>query len=108
MRRLTVPPFEGLDPYLPRPVGSDRVTREQVAAILDAVRTRGDSAIREYTRSFDRLDLEPPEWELGAQAWQAALQRVSAELRNALAAAADRVRVYHEYQRDRGFTLNEP
>ncbi|MGH7517571.1 MAG: histidinol dehydrogenase [Gemmatimonadales bacterium] len=108
IRRLVVPPFDHLDPLLPRPVGSDHGTREQVAAILDAVRTRGDGAVREYTRNLDRLDLPPSEWELRADAWQAALERIPAALRDALAAAVDRVRFYHEFQRDRGFTLSEP
>ena len=108
IRRLVVPPFDHLDPLLPRPVGSDHGTREQVAAILDAVRTRGDGAVREYTRNLDRLDLPPSEWELRADAWQAALERIPAALRDALAAAVDRVRFYHEFQRDRGFTQSEP
>jgi histidinol dehydrogenase len=108
IRRLTVPPFDPLEPLLPRAVGVDRRTRERVAAILEAVRSRGDAAVREYTRDLDRFDLSPSEWELGAHEWQAALDRIPAELRAALAAAVDRVRFYHEYQRDQGFTLSEP
>ncbi len=108
IRRLVVPPFDRLDPLLPRPAGSDHATREQVAAILDAVRTRGDAAVREYTRVLDHLDLPPEAWELRADTWQAALVRIPAALADALAEAVDRVRVYHEYQRDQGFTISEP
>jgi len=108
IRRLVVPPFENLDPLLPRPVGSDHATREQVAVILDAVRARGDAGVRDYTWRFDHLDLTPSEWELPADAWQAALDRISTPLRAALLVAVDRVRFYHEHQRDRGFTLSEP
>ncbi len=108
IRRLVVPPFDNLHPLLPRPVGSDPATREPVAAILDAVRVRGDAAVREYTRDLDGVDLPPAEWELRADVWQAALERVPPALRDALAAAVDRVRLYHEYQRDQGFTLREP
>jgi histidinol dehydrogenase len=107
IRRLSVPPFEALDPLLPRPAGSDPATREQVAAILDGVRVGGDDAVREYTRNFDRLDLAPAEWELPADAWQAGLDRIPAGLRAALSAAVDRVRFYHHHQRDSGFTLSE-
>ncbi len=108
IRRLVVPPFDALEPLLPRPTGSDPGTREQVARILDAVRIRGDAAVREYTRDFDRLDLAPAEWELGADTWHAALARIPDALRAALSAAVDRVRFYHQYQRDQGFTLSEP
>ena len=59
IRRLFVPPFDTLEPHLPRPVGSDAVTRERVAAILEEVRTRGDAAVRQYTLEFDALDLAP-------------------------------------------------
>jgi histidinol dehydrogenase len=107
IRRLVVPPFDGLEPHLPRPVGSDRATREQVASIIEGVRSRGDAAIREYTREFDGLDLAPSEWELGANDWQLALERIAPALRAALVAAVERVRHYHEHQRDQGFTLNE-
>jgi histidinol dehydrogenase len=107
IRRLVVPPFDALDPLLPHAVGSDSATREQVAAILDAVRVRGDAAVGEYTRNFDGLDLAPSEWELPADAWQAGLDRIPARLRAALTAAVDRVRFYHQHQRDQGFTLSE-
>ena len=47
IRRIAVPPFEALDPLLPRRAGSDPATREAVAAILDDVQLRGDEAIGE-------------------------------------------------------------
>ncbi len=108
IRRLVVPPFDALEQHLPGPLGSDRAAREQVASILDAVRSRGDAAVREYTREFDALDLSPAEWELGADQWQIAADRIEPGLRAALLAAVDRVRHYHEHQRDQGFTLSEP
>ncbi|HET8624734.1 MAG TPA: histidinol dehydrogenase [Gemmatimonadales bacterium] len=108
IRRLAVPPFDRLDQLLPQPLGSDRVTREHVAVILDSVRTRGDTAVREYSRELDRVDMAPAEWELPADAWQAALDRIPAPLRAALSVAVDRVRSYHHYQRDQGFTVSEP
>jgi histidinol dehydrogenase len=108
IRRLAVPPFDRLEQLLPRPVGSDPVTRDQVAAILEAVRTRGDAAVQDLARQHDRVNLAPAEWELPADTWQAALERIPASLRTALAVAVDRVRSYHHYQRDLGFTVSEP
>lgn len=108
IRRLHVPPFERLQPFLPRPAGSDPETRDQVLRILEAVRLRGDEAIREYTWSFDRVDLAPSEWELKPAAWQAALERTPERIRDALVLAVDRARTYHEKQKDAGFRLSEP
>lgn len=105
IRRIAVPPFEALDPLLPRRAGSDPATREAVAAILDDVQLRGDEAIGEYTRRFDGVDLAPSEWELHPAGWQSALERVEPGLRSALARAVDRVREYHGHQREEGFRL---
>jgi histidinol dehydrogenase len=71
-----------------------------VAAILADVKTRGDAAVLEYTKKFDGVsantlaELEIPRAEL-----QAALKRIPAVRREALEAAAARVRDYHERQR---------
>src|SRR5215216_1065909 len=107
IRVLAVPPFEALDALLPRRAGSDAATREVVARILADVFERGDDAVREYTERFDGVDLAPREWELEATSWQGALGRIAPDLRAALALAVDRVRGYHEHQREPGFTLAE-
>jgi histidinol dehydrogenase len=108
IRRISVPPFEALDPLLPRRAGSDPETRDQVAGILEAVFQRGDEAVREFARRFDGVDLEPAEWELDQAEWQGALKRIDARLRQALGRAVDRVREYHEHQREPGFHLSSP
>jgi histidinol dehydrogenase len=108
IRVLAVPPFEALDPMLPRRAGSDAATRETVRAILDDVLSRGDDAVREYGRRFDGVDLPPSEWPLDAGTLQGALGRVSPSVRAALERAVDRVRAYHEHQREVGFHLTEP
>jgi histidinol dehydrogenase len=107
MRVLAVPPFEALDPLLPRRAGSDPETREAVRRILEDVLERGDEAVREYTRRFDGVDLGPREWELDSTTGQGALGRIAPALRAALTLAVDRVRGYHEHQREPGFTLAE-
>lgn len=107
IRRLAVPPFEALDPLLPRRAGTDPETREAVRRILEDVLVRGDDGVREYTRRFDGVELAPSEWELDSGSWQGALARVEPGLRSALGRAVDRVRAYHEHQRDPGFHLTE-
>ncbi|MFD0913664.1 histidinol dehydrogenase [Methylophilus luteus] len=70
-----------------------------VANILKDVKARGDAAVLEYTNRFDKTSatslaqLEIPQAEL-----QAALNSLPADQREALQAAADRVRSYHEKQ----------
>jgi histidinol dehydrogenase len=107
IRRLAVPPLEALDPLLPRRAGSDPETRDAVRRILEDIVDRGDDAVREYTRRFDGVDLAPAAWELDPGTWQGALARISPELRSALGRAVDRVRAYHEHQREPGFHLSE-
>ncbi|MCP1400555.1 histidinol dehydrogenase [Achromobacter insolitus] len=78
------------------------------AGILADVRARGDAALVEYTQRFDRMPgasaqtLEIPKAE-----WQAALAALPAAQRNALEAAADRVRSYHERQRAETWTYTD-
>ena len=107
IRQLAVPPFDRLDPYLPKPSVIDTATRDGVAEILADVAGRGDQAVRHWTMKFDGVDLPPNSWELPRSEWEAALDRIDIELREALEVAVSRVREYHRRQRDPGFTLLE-
>ena len=49
----------------------------------------------------------PRDWALDAGTWQGALARIDPALRAALVRAVDRVRAYHEHQREPGFHLTE-
>jgi histidinol dehydrogenase len=108
IRRLAVPPFEALEALLPRGTGADAETRTAVRRVLEDVAERGDDAVREYGRRFDGVDLAPAEWELDPGSWQGALERTAPALRAALVRAVDRVRAYHEHQRESGFHVTEP
>jgi histidinol dehydrogenase len=70
-----------------------------VAGILHDVKTRGDAAVLEYTRRFDKLEAATSaELELPLARLQAALENLPADQKEALQLAADRVRGYHEKQ----------
>jgi histidinol dehydrogenase len=70
-----------------------------VADILKAVKQRGDEAVLDYTKRFDRLAVSSiADLELSQAALQAALTGLPAEQRTALQQAADRVREYHQKQ----------
>lgn len=105
MRRLDVPPFSAIDPFLPRFAAPDLEAREVVATILEEVRTGGDAAVRARMLQLDGVDLAPAEWEIAGESCQHALQRLEPAVRNALVTAVDRVREYHEFQREEGFEL---
>lgn len=76
-----------------------------VREILSSVRTRGDAAVREATRQFDRR--ETPSVLIPEKAWRGTAKLCPPDVRAALAEAAERIRVYHEHQRDRGFRYTE-
>jgi histidinol dehydrogenase len=77
----------------------DLAIEQSVASILADVQQRGDAAVIEYTRRFDALDAASvADLELQAAELQAALDAIPAAQRDALQAAADRVRSYHERQ----------
>jgi len=66
-------------------------------AIIAAVRSRGDAALRELTKRFEGRELVATE--LSAADWDAAVAKVPAEVKQALAEAAHRIRAYHERER---------
>lgn len=76
-----------------------------VRAILERVREGGDEAVLELTERFE--DRRPPRVAVPEAEWRAAASSAPDEVREALAAAADRVRRYHEHQRDPGFSYQE-
>ncbi|MGB8221374.1 MAG: histidinol dehydrogenase [Polyangiales bacterium] len=76
-----------------------------VRAILDAVRDRGDEAVLEYTERFDGR--RPESLVLHRDAWLKEARTVDPAVRASLQAAADRIRRYHEHQRETGFRYEE-
>ncbi|HET7836582.1 MAG TPA: histidinol dehydrogenase, partial [Variovorax sp.] len=79
---------------------ADAAIEQVVADILADVRQRGDEAVLDYTRRFDRLDVDGlPALELTAAELRAAFESLPAEQKVALQAAASRVRSYHEAQK---------
>jgi len=78
------------------------------ADILHAVRARGDEALLEYTRRFDRVPADSvAALEIPKDSWHAALASLPTAQREALESAAARVRAYHERQRGETWTYTE-
>lgn len=71
---------------------------EAVAAILAAVRAEGDAAVARYTARFDRLELTPDRFAIGADEIAAAVAAVPADLVAAIDLAARRIEAFHRAQ----------
>ncbi len=67
-------------------------------AIIDDVRRRGDAALIDYTRKFDRLELAPEDLRVSDDAFDAAERAVDAEALTALRFAKDRIEAFHRRQ----------
>ena len=85
-----------LEGYLP---AQDEQVEATVRAILADVRTRGDLAVLEYTRKFDRTDvMSLANLEIDSAELHRALASLSGEQSEALREATKRVRRFHEKQ----------
>jgi histidinol dehydrogenase len=102
-----------LDALLAFEAETDDAIEAAVSKILADVKKRGNAAVLEYTNRFDRLPnggaacidvLDLPVAEL-----QAALDSLPEKQRAALQIAADRIRAFHERQKEelQGFTYTE-
>jgi histidinol dehydrogenase len=79
---------------------TDAAIEQRVADILADVQKRGDAAVLEYTQRFDSLQaVDVKALEITQAELQAALDSLPAVQREALQAAAARVRKYHEAQK---------
>lgn len=103
IRRLqsSSPDFNSqLDSLLAWEASSHEAVEQTVKQILDDVRRRGDSALMEYTNRFDQRQVaEMSELVLQRDQLEAALARIPPAQREALEHAAQRIREYHEHQR---------
>ncbi|MHA7916061.1 histidinol dehydrogenase [Alloalcanivorax xenomutans] len=78
----------------------DEEVTERVRGILKDVAQRGDQAVIDYTNRFDRRQVTSmAELTVNREQLLAALERIPVALREALEAAARRVRAYHEKQK---------
>lgn len=88
---------------------SDDSVNQRVLEIIEQVRSRGDAALIDYSRQFDGVEVADfSQLELSQQRLQQALDTISPEQREALQIAAERVRRYHEHQRQDSWRYTDP
>ncbi|QWC98779.1 histidinol dehydrogenase [Polynucleobacter paneuropaeus] len=82
------------------PMADDAAIDAAVVNILKQVQSEGDIAILNFTKQFDRLDVNSvAELEISKKDLEQAYLQLSPEQKSALDIAAQRVRAYHEQQR---------
>ena len=100
LRRLDLRGFSGdrrqLAEVLPRPVDEQDRSSATVAAILADVRATGDDALKRLTAEFDKVELDT--LRVPADEITRALDRIPADLAEALDVAHDRILAYHAHE----------
>jgi histidinol dehydrogenase len=88
-----------LDALLEIGTADEQKVRQVVTEILADVRQRGDAALLELTRKFDRREVEEfPQLEIPQHELKQAYENLDPIVREALEASARRVRDYHQNQ----------
>lgn len=87
---------------------SDASVNARVQQIIDDVRQRGDAAVLHWTNTFDRLQATGiAQLKIAPERLQQALAGLPAEQATALRTAAERIRVYHEKQRQESWQYTD-
>jgi histidinol dehydrogenase len=107
-RRSMTTPEEVPEPVragIRRIFGEELTPEQAVARILADVRQRGDEAIRDWTARIDGLALD--DFEVQAEALEAAYRALPADLAAALELSAARIRDFHAHQPIPSWTTTE-
>lgn len=102
---------EQLHTLLAFEAGTDDAIETAVTQILADVKKRGDAAVIEYTNRFDRVSATGmAAFDLSQDELNAALAGLPEAQRSALQTAAERIRAFHERQKQelKGFSYTEP
>ncbi|MGM0520620.1 MAG: histidinol dehydrogenase [Pseudomonadota bacterium] len=87
---------------------SDHAVQQRVDDILTQVKQRGDAAVVETTNRFDRLSVSSmSELKLTPEQLKRSFDSLPAAQREALSAAAERIRSYHERQKPESWQYTE-
>ncbi|NOX76848.1 MAG: histidinol dehydrogenase [Gammaproteobacteria bacterium] len=100
--------WQALDGLLAWESVSDQAVNDTVTGIIADIRNRGDAALVEYTNRFDRMSIKTmSELEIPTARLQQALDGLPTEQREALQQATDRVRAYHDHQKQDSWSYTE-
>ena len=107
--RSSAPDFEStLKKLLAFDAAQDDAIEAATARILQRIRHEGDAALLELTNQFDQVNApNVTALEIPAEQWKQALTALPAPQRQALEIAAERVRAYHQHQRQESWSYVE-
>ncbi|HEY6802832.1 MAG TPA: histidinol dehydrogenase [Pyrinomonadaceae bacterium] len=88
-----------------RSVGIDADLLALVSNIINEVRQRGDAALIDYAKRFDRVEMTAAELRVSAETLKKTAATISDEVLNALREAIANVRIFHERQREDSWTI---
>ena len=80
-----------------------------VQGVIDDIKTRGDEAVLEYTKKFDKAELTPETMRVTEEEIKSAyasLEKEDPELLRIMKTAAENIRVFHEQQKEEGFMMD--
>lgn len=89
---------EKIDTIAERQVAVDLELQREVASIVNGVREKGDAAVIDYTRRFDRVSLVPAELRVDEKSLRETAARADTLAIEALREAIRNVRTFHEQE----------
>lgn len=96
MKIIRYPSKDTWDELLSRPVLNNRSVDAIVQPVLDDVRKRGDEALIEYTRKFDKVTLQ--HLRVSVEEFSEAAELVEEELKQAIETAVRNIETFHKTQ----------
>lgn len=97
MKTIINPPFSEWEKRCQRPFYPSEDLEEKVKTILQRVRLEGDSALKEFTLQFDRINIE--QLKVSESEMEMAKRQVPEKLKKAIAVAAENIRTFHNTQK---------
>ncbi|MDP4184943.1 MAG: histidinol dehydrogenase [Bacteroidota bacterium] len=88
---------------LKRPMMDTSSLNATVKGVLEEIRKEGDRAVKKYTLQFDKV--LPENIRVSAEEIDQAEAELDSELKKAIEAAADNIRLFHEAQKSKGVDL---
>ena len=80
---------------------------DRVKEIIKRVKEEGDKALIEYTKLFDKQDITPETMEIPFEELENAYNEIEEDVRSALEIAHERIRRFHERQKENSFITEE-
>ncbi|BFG70173.1 histidinol dehydrogenase [Sediminibacterium sp. KACHI17] len=97
MKKIELPEKNTWKQILQRPVIDTATLEQQVRGVLNVIKQDGDTAVFQFTRQFDGVQLSS--LEVTEEEIAIGIQKVPDELKRAIKQAANNIRVFHEKQR---------